>query len=316
MKHKFDVTATLALLTALLFWSIGPVVIRYLAGHFDFWSQNLYRFSCASLFWLPYVIYSIYKKGFDHRIWKLAIPPAIIWALMQSCWASSLYHINPAFSTLISKSQIIWTSLLVLLFLPEEKYLFKSKRFWSGLFCAITGLLGVVLTSDVFEYSAKTKGVLLVICSAIAWASYTVYLKKVFNETEPRNAVAVITLYATIALLGFAMMFGKPFENLPTSPTPWIAVILSSVTAISLSHVLYLFAVKRVGATIPIVVILMQPFIVLIFSNMVFGETMSVVQLCFGIVLIIGGFVASLAQAKKPVAVVTDEGENRFCSES
>jgi drug/metabolite transporter (DMT)-like permease len=72
--------------------------------------------------------------------------------------------------------------------------------------------------------------------------------------------------------------------------------VISGVTAISLGHVLYYVAIKRIGATIPLLVILSQPFIVLAISNMVFGESLNAVQLLFGVVLLLGSAFALWAQ--------------------
>jgi drug/metabolite transporter (DMT)-like permease len=65
---------------------------------------------------------------------------------------------------------------------------------------------------------------------------------------------------------------------------------------IAWGHVLYYAAMKRLGATIPGLVILTQPFIVLAISHVVFGESLSVLQLLFGVVLLAGSALAIWSQ--------------------
>jgi drug/metabolite transporter (DMT)-like permease len=53
---------------------------------------------------------------------------------------------------------------------------------------------------------------------------------------------------------------------------------------------------RRIGATIPALVILAQPFIVLTVSYIVFGESLNGLQLLFGLVLLAGSALAVWAQ--------------------
>ncbi|MHC4632490.1 MAG: EamA family transporter, partial [Planctomycetota bacterium] len=73
-------------------------------------------------------------------------------------------------------------------------------------------------------------------------------------------------------------------------------VVISGVMCIAFGHVLYYAAMRRIGATIPALVILAQPFAVLAISNVVFGESLNVFQLVFGLVLLAGSGLAIWAQ--------------------
>ena len=76
----------------------------------------------------------------------------------------------------------------------------------------------------------------------------------------------------------------------------WVCVVISGATAIALSHTLYYAAMRRIGATIPALVLLAQPFIVLAISYVVFRESLNVFQLLFGVVLLAGSALAIWAQ--------------------
>jgi drug/metabolite transporter (DMT)-like permease len=65
---------------------------------------------------------------------------------------------------------------------------------------------------------------------------------------------------------------------------------------IALGHVLYYIAIQRIGATIPSLVILTQPFIVLVMSYFIYGESLNLPQLLFGTALISGSALALWAQ--------------------
>jgi drug/metabolite transporter (DMT)-like permease len=53
---------------------------------------------------------------------------------------------------------------------------------------------------------------------------------------------------------------------------------------------------RRIGATIPALVMLAQPFFVLAISYVVFKESLNIFQLLFGIVLLAGSGLAIWAQ--------------------
>ena len=76
----------------------------------------------------------------------------------------------------------------------------------------------------------------------------------------------------------------------------WLYLIISGIIPIATGHVLYYIAIKRIGATIPSLVLLASPFTVLAGSYIVFGETLGALEVVFGLVLIIGSALAIWAQ--------------------
>ena len=67
-------------------------------------------------------------------------------------------------------------------------------------------------------------------------------------------------------------------------------------TSLALSHSFYYAAIKRIGATIPSLVTLAQPFGVLLVSRILFAETLTPAQWIFGIILVAGAALAIWAQ--------------------
>ena len=77
---------------------------------------------------------------------------------------------------------------------------------------------------------------------------------------------------------------------------PWLAVVTSAITAISLAHVLYYTAIQRIGATIPVLVILSQPLLVLVGSSIFFDEHFTPGQLVCALMLLVGAGMSIWAQ--------------------
>ena len=293
---KFDFTATFACLGTLSFWAFGPIFIKYLTGFIDLWTQNLLRYSVGCLFWLPFLLFAIKRKRIDTKIWRKALFPAAANIVMQCFWAGGFYYIGPAFMVLLTKTSILWVTVFSFILFAEERALGRSKRFWLGLALSIIGVVGVMYFKEDFTAAKTVTGIMIALACAFAWAIYTVSVKIAFKNIDSHHSFAVISIYTVAGLSIFALLFGNVGECLTMGVRQWACVVISGVTAISLGHVLYYVAIKRIGATIPALVILSQPFIVLAISNIVFGESLNAIQLFFGVALLIGSALAIWAQ--------------------
>lgn len=295
-KRKIDSPATLAIIGAILFWSAGPIFVRYLAGYMDSWTQNMLRYTVGCLFWLPFLIYLGGSGQLDKRVWKHAIFPAAANIIMQSIWAKVFYYIEPAFGNLLSKSSTIWVIVLSMLIFVEERVLLRSPRFWLGLSLSVAGVTGVLIFKEDFSTGRTIIGIVLVMIQSFVWGLYTVSVKIAFKDIDVRSGFSVISIYTVFGLGALWFFFGESLAGSQFGLRPWLCIIFSAVTSISLSHVLYYYAVKRIGTTISALILLSIPFMVLGFSYLVFGEILNIYQLLFGIILLIGAGVSIWAQ--------------------
>jgi drug/metabolite transporter (DMT)-like permease len=297
--RKFDATASLACIAVLSFWSTGPIFVAYLTGYLDAWTQNLLRYVVACLFWLPFFLFSIWKRQFDTRTWRRAVVPTLANIVMQSLFAAAFYYIGPAFMTLLDQTSFIWVAGFSLIFFVEERALARSKRFWIGLTLSILGVVGVLCfkSRPVGIAAVGTiTGVVITLAHAFMWAAYAVSVKIAFRDTDSRSGFSVISIYTVVGLFVMAMLFGKPGDIVKMDAGAWASVVISGVLCIAVAHVLYYAAMKRIGATIPALVVLAQPFMVLAISRTAFGESLNGFQLLFGLVLLAGSALAIWAQ--------------------
>ena len=296
LRRRVNIGATFACLGALSGWSLGPIFIKYLTGFLDSWTQNALRYSVACLFWLPFLLFSIKTKRLDGRVWRRALVPAAANVVMQSLWAAAFYYIGPAFMVLLTKTNILWIAAFSLVVFPEERTLVKSKRFWTGLTLSLTGLAGVMYYRVNIEQARTTIGIVIALAAAFTWGIYTIAAKIAFRDIDSRSAFSVTSLYTAAGLSVFALFFGRLTDCGRMGAWQWVCVVVSAVVAIAFAHTSYYAAMKRIGATIPALVILAQPLIVLVISSVVFGESFNIQQLFFGVVLLVGSALAVWAQ--------------------
>jgi len=294
--RKVDLSATFACIGALSFWALGPIFIKYLAGYLDSWTQNLLRYSVACLLWMPFLIFSIKKGRLNARVWRRALVPGLANVVMQSFFACAFYYIGPAFMVLLSKSSLIWIAGFSLIFFAEERSLVTSKRFWSGLVLSATGVIGVMCFKEDFTATGTLTGIFLTLAMGFMWAVYTVSARIAFRDIDSRHGFSVISIYTVAGLFVLALLFGDLGGCVKMGPWQWACIVISGATAIALSHTLYYSAMRRIGATIPALVMLVQPFNVLAISYVVFKESLNILQLIFGVVLLAGSGLAIWAQ--------------------
>ena len=293
---RIDMVATGASLGALVCWSMGPLFIKYLTGSMDSWTQNALRYSVACLFWLPFLVHTTVKGSFARRTWRRAILPSIANVAMQSLWAAGFYYIGPAFMAMLSKTSILWVAGFSLIVFRDERPLIRSVRFWLGLLLSLAGMLGVIAFKDDFAAVGTLTGIVIALVQAFMWGVYTISVRIAFQDIDPRTSFSVMSIYTAVGLSACAFLFGTPSQVLVLDVRAWIVVVISAVTAIALGHVFFYTAIRRLGATIPMLVILAQPFVVFSLSSVFFHERLNGVQLLFGVVLLAGSGLSVWAQ--------------------
>lgn len=294
--RKVDLSATFACIGALIFWALGPIFIKYLTGYLDSWTQNLLRYSVACLVWMPFLIFSVKKGRLNAKVWRRAVVPGAANVIMQSLFACAFYYIGPAFMILLAKSSLIWIAGFSLIFFPEERTLVKSKRFWSGLVLSTTGVIGVICFKEDFTAAGTLTGIALALAMAFMWAVYVISARIAFRDIDSRQGFSVISIYTVAGLFLLELFFGELGDCLKMGAWQWFCVVISGATAIALSHTLYYSAMRRIGATIPALVMLVQPFNVFAISYVVFKESLNILQLLFGVILLGGAGLAIWAQ--------------------
>ncbi len=295
-KQRFDTIAGLCCLGFLSCWTVGSLQIEYLTRYVDVWTQNFARYVVACLFWLPVLIVNIRKGNVSGRLWLWALLPMGANVIMQTCWAGSFYHGEPGFVMLLNKSSVIWVAGFSIFFFAEERALLKSRFFWLGLSCSITGVVGVILYQPDLSLKTSFWGAFLAVASSMSWAVYIILAKIAFRNIDSRLGFSMITVYMVfvMAALGFAL--GEPAQLLDLHAKGWITLVTSAIISIALGHVFFYVAIKRIGATIPSMTLLSSPFITFLASRVIFDEHLTAAQLTFGVILVSGAAAAICAQ--------------------
>jgi drug/metabolite transporter (DMT)-like permease len=248
------------------------------------------------VFLLPFLIHAMLVGSFPTRTWRLAVLPSVANVAMQSLWAAGFYYIGPAFMALLTRTSILWVAGFSLIVFREERPLVRSVRFWLGLLLSVAGMVGVIAFKDDFTAASTLTGIVIALAEAFMWGVYTISVRIAFRDIDPRTSFSVMSIYTAIGLSACAFLFGNPSQVLALDAKGWVVVWVSALTAIAMGHVFYYTAIRRIGATIPMLVILAQPFVVFSMSSFLFHERLNGTQALFGGVLLAGSGLSVWAQ--------------------
>jgi drug/metabolite transporter (DMT)-like permease len=128
------------------------------------------------------------------------------------------------------------------------------------------------------------------------WGLYAIAVKVAFRGIDSRIGFSVVSIYTVVALFILTMFMGQPNKCLEMPVSGWVSIVVSGVMGIALGHVFYYISIRRIGSTTPSLVQLAQPFIVVVVSYFIFGESLNALQWVFGIVLVAGSATAIFAE--------------------
>jgi drug/metabolite transporter (DMT)-like permease len=292
--------ATLALIGAVLAWSLVPLFLKYFTGYIDSWTANGIRYPVSALFYLPLLIW-LWKNGRIHRnLWKLALIPALINIAGQILWALAPYYLNPGLIGFLIRTSTLWGVLGSLLLFPDERGLIRSPLFWSGLTLTLGGFTAMTLGGGSLHTPASLLGIVIVLTCSLFWAGYHLSVRHYLSRISSPTAFAMVACITSACLLGFMFSMGEPRQALDLPASVLLMVIFSGIIGIAVSHVLFYYALKRLGVAISSIVNLGSAFLTALLSYFIFNERLSLVQWIGGIVIFMGGFSAVLAQRYLP----------------
>ena len=281
----------------------------YLLRYYDVWSQNFYRYSVACLAIAPFVAFHIRRGGprLDLHAFALCLIPSLPNVVHQIAQTVSLFYIGPGVYAIFTRSSVIMTALLALIFFPEERHILRRWQFQVG---TLLGLLGAV---GVFWFQPGTdtrhvaiRGLLIAFVATTCWTLYGVLVKRPSARLGSIRSFGLVSLITSTLLFPLTCAFGNVATPLHVSWIVNLILAVSAVICITTAHVLYYVAIQEIGVALAQSLQLLCPLGALLLSAWIFHERLTGAQTCSAAILLFGAF---LAMRVKPVAA-TETAEN------
>ena len=214
---------------------------------------------------------------------------------------------GPGVYAIFIRSSVIITSLLALIFFPEERWIIRQWQFQLGTLLGLIGAVGVLWFQPGREGGTiALRGLAIAFSASFSWALYSVLVKRPSARLGPIRSFGLISFITSALLLPLTLVFGKIATPLHAGTDVNLILIVSAVTCISLAHVLYYVAIREIGVALSQTLQLLCPAGALGLSAWIFGERLTHAQLWSAAILLLGAF---LAMRVKPVAIA-ESAEN------
>lgn len=295
-----------AIFASVLIWSTPSLFQFYLIRYYEPWSQNFYRYAVAFLAILPFVIYRFRQSGprLDAKLFLVCLIPALPNVIHQITQTVALYHMGPGVYAIFGRSSVIFTALLALIFFPEERGIIRQWQFQVGTILGLLGAVGVVCFQEGWQAgSIPLRGFAIAFIASFCWALYSVLVKRPSARLGPTRSFGVISFITTMLLLPLTFAFGKIETPLQVGAGVNIILIVSAVTCITLAHVLYYVAIRKVGVALSQTLQLLCPAGALGLSALFFGERVTQAQIWSAALLLFGAFLAVKVKPPDPAAL-------------
>lgn len=281
-----------------MFFSSNLVIGRAAAATVEPWTLAFLRWLLAFAILLPFAWQGIR----DHRHtllreWKVIGLMALFG--MWICGAGVYFALK---YTTASNGTLIYTSSPVLILLLE--WIFRGRRVGArealGIVLAVVGVVAIVVKGSLatllgLQFNA---GDLLIALAALAWAGYSVLLKrKALSEVPTLSLFATLALAGAITLLPFTIVEIAETGRFPASGAAWMSIFGLAVSASVLAFSTFQYGIKIVGpATTGLFMYLLPPYGVMM-AVIFLGEDLKSFHLAGFVLIMAGVILATVPQA-------------------
>jgi drug/metabolite transporter (DMT)-like permease len=300
------------LVAAAFVWSWPSVMIRMLRTDFDVFTQGFFRYVAASVFLFAIGLIFTRRRLLDGASnLKMLLIPALIMATHQMFFTAGIFMTSAVVSSLMSRLNAIIIPVLSCIFYEDERRVVGNRNFLMGAFLALLGVGGVILGRGAVNVDGFNLGTVFVMMGTLGWSVYAVYIKKVLRSIDPLAIIAFVSLLSVLFFLPVVLIFGDIGKIAYVSMGKRMLLFGSGILGVGIGNVFYYHAVRHVGTSIPSIFFLLLPLSVGVIAFLILGETLTVVQIVSGMVLVFGCFVVTrLAKKTRSQAVKQPESAN------
>lgn len=290
-------------------WSMPSLFQFYLNRFYDPWSQNFYRYSIACAAIAPFFLFRLRSRDqpIDRAVLLACFWPCLPNVVHQVTQVMALYYMGPGVYAIFTRSSVIFTALLALLFFPEERHVIRQWQFLAGTLLGLIGAFGVIwFQAGIHTGHIPFRGLATAFAATFCWALYGIFVKRPSARLGSIRSFGLISVMTSMMLLPLTLAFGQMGTPLHVSAQVNLVLIVSAVTCITIAHVLYYIAIREIGVALAQTLQLLCPAGALALSAWLFHERLTQPQLWSAAVLLFGAF---LAMRTKPAAT-TESAEN------
>jgi drug/metabolite transporter (DMT)-like permease len=307
----------------LLSWASVPLFLRdFVSFGLDPFSSNAWRYLISAVFWLPVLLLMARAGNLPASLVRAAWVPVLFNLAGQTCFAWGPALLEPGFFSFVFRVQIIFVTLGAYVLFPAERGMLRAPQYWLGVALVVAGSVGLFVFRDATRAlvvpagagapggvagdagsGTFALGVAVSLLSGVLFAGYGLSVRRCVGQYAPVAAFGVICQFTALGMVALGVLFGTRHGLVALDMTglQWFKLVASAFIGIAISHVSYYASLKRLGVSLTVGVIQLQPVLTAIGSTLIFDERLTPLQWCAGVVGVSGAIVM-LATKVQPAA--------------
>lgn len=296
------VNTDLLMLLAVVIWGINFTAVKVAVSAMAPMAFNAVRFTLATVVTFCVLAWQT-RASRDARPFRAPVRDAgriILLGLAghgiyQILFGNGMAHTVPGNASLLMATSPLWVAVLGYLLRIER----INRVMALGIFVSFAGISLVILGGGNVSLGAGSLlGDAMILGCAVLWAVYTVGSKPLLGRYSPLELTAWSMLAGTVMLVAVSLPQIRSQDWSAVSPLVWGALIYSAVFSVAIGYVVYSASVQRVGNARTAVYSNLTPIVAILFAWVTLGETLTVLQLAGGAIVLTGLLVTRRGRAR------------------
>ena len=279
----------LAALTAVVLWALGVVLIKYLSYSFSVMFQNFFRYFSASIIMLIIYLYTNKKKlYFSKDSFKKSLLPAFLVFVFQTVTVHGIYLTKASIASFLVRLNVIFVAIISFFLFEEERKKLLNKKYLVSIFLSMIGVSGLTLrATTLYTGLSLDMGALLVLIGSVFWAFYGISINSFIRNEDPLLFTTLVFSNATIMFLP-TILFNLNENTGISSYNTFFILVISGILSIGIGNWMNMIAIKELGIVTASLIQQVIPFLAALFSYFMLGETLTLAELMFGLLIVVG----------------------------
>lgn len=273
----------------MIFWGITFVVYKFAIVSFDPFTIILVRLLISMAFLFGYAAISKRMMRIRKEDWK--------WLMLLALFEPFIYFIGEVYGiTMVTSTVAAIIIATIPLVVPVAAYVFLRERLSItniiGLAISFGGVLLVVLASD-GKLVGNIRGIMLMFLAVFGAVGYTIIAKKLIHTYNGIIITAWQSTFGAAMVLPFFLIVDLPSLQIDMirSESLW-AILYLGVFGSSICFILFIIAIRELGASRANVFANLVPVVAAIMSFFVLDERMPAMKIT-GITVVLAGLLLS-----------------------
>jgi drug/metabolite transporter (DMT)-like permease len=288
-------TVELMLLVTVVLWALNLTVTRYILTHgMQPLAYATVRYSLAAAIFVLLTLVLERTLRIDRKAAGVMAAATALLVTNQLGFVYSLERTTASTVGLILGATPIFAALFGLALGREQ----PSRRFWLGAIVSFGGV-ALVAAGASGHVSASPSGILFAVITAATWAGYSVLIAPLMANYSPYR-VSALVLAATALALATVGAPQTASQDWDLGAEVWVLFAFAVLGPLVLTNVLWFRSLYRIGPARATLAANLQPFVAVIFAVILLSESMTLIQVAGG-VLILAGILLARRRPAPPV---------------